>query len=541
MGTIASLLADHITFRLTSVDRIGVAGYIPGLAYEGGVVRFLLNRGYGIPSPAGLGHNHDRLVRELEAFATKYDLEVVRFTRGQSKEEAARPYQDQARRARRPGVVFVGKAQERTSVWRGYKDPADQRHSAGHPHFRYSRQSAVPDHWYFYLWDEDWGPAMVKLGTYAPYPVWVNANGHEWAKRQLEHAGVSYEELDNGLLSVEDPEAARRICSRLSAGHLRAAIGHWLSWIPSPLIPLDRRAGFRYEFSLRQIEISDTAVFDRPASGRAWFETAIRDHLDLGRPEEVSLVVNRTVRTRGKNPTPGRFETRVVTKDIDPEIRIRYKSSKVKAYFKEQRALRLETTINNPDDFGVRRRLTAENWRALRAVGTTTNARFLAALGEGEGSAPDATTLQQVVLPSHSDGLRAPGLRFGDPRVMALLAALVSFSHVVGGLTNASLRALMGALWGPYTAGQASYDLRRLRRKGFIRRIEGAHRYELTPYGRRVASFLTKVASRVVVPALTELERAARPRAPAPTPLVIAWRAYERQVQTLINASRLPA
>ncbi len=65
MGTVNSLLAEHVTFRLTSVDRVGVAGYIPGLAYEGGVVRFLLHRGYPIPSPAGLGHNHDRLVREL--------------------------------------------------------------------------------------------------------------------------------------------------------------------------------------------------------------------------------------------------------------------------------------------------------------------------------------------------------------------------------------------------------------------------------------------------------------------------------------------
>lgn len=541
MGTVNSLLAEHVTFRLTSVDRVGVAGYIPGLAYEGGVVRFLLHRGYPIPSPAGLGHNHDRLVRELEAFVSERGLETVRFVRGQSKEESARPHQDEARRQGREGVVFVGKAQERTAVWRGYKDPADQRHSTGHPHFCYRRQSAVPDHWYFYLWDDEWGPALVKIGTYAPYPVWVNANGHEWCKRQLEHAGVAYEELDNGLRTVEDPELAHRLCARLSAGHLRSAIGRWMSWLPSPLIPEDRRAGFRYEFSLRQIEISDTAVFDRPASGRAWFEAAIRDHLDLGRPEEVSLVVNRTIRTRGKHPTPGRFETRVVRPDIDPVIRIRYKSSKVKAYFKEQRALRVETTINNPDDFGVRRRLTAENWRALRAVGTNTNARFLAALGEGEGSAPDATTLQQVVLPSEKDGLRAPGLRFGDPRVMALLAALVSFSHVVGGLTNARLRALMGALWGPYTPRQASYDLRRLRRKGFIRRIEGAHRYELTPYGRRVAAFFTKVASRVVVPALTELDRAARPRAPAPAPLVSAWRAYEREVQIIIDASRVAA
>ena len=64
MGTVASLLAEHVSFRCTSVDRIFVAGYVPGLQSEGQVIRFLLQRGYKIPSPAGLAHNHDRLVAE---------------------------------------------------------------------------------------------------------------------------------------------------------------------------------------------------------------------------------------------------------------------------------------------------------------------------------------------------------------------------------------------------------------------------------------------------------------------------------------------
>lgn len=542
MGTVASLLAEHVSFRCTSVDRIGVAGYIPGLAYEGGVVRFLLNRGYPIPSPAGLGHNLERLKKDLDAFVEEHDLTVVRFARRQSKEEVARPYQAGAEREGRSGVVLVGKAQERVAVWRGYKDRSSPLGTDRHPHFSYSRQAAVPDFWYFYLWDEEWGPALVKMCGYAPYPIWVNCNGHEWAKRQLEQAGVGYEALDNGLRSAEDPALAHRTCARLGAGHLRRAIERWLSWLPSPLMAEDRRGGFAYDFSVRQLEVSDTAVFDRPHNGRAWFEAAIRDHLDLGRPDNVSLIFDRRLRTKGKHPTPGRFQTQVVTRGVDPQMSIRYKSDKVKAYFKEQRALRVETTINNPDDFGVGRRLTRDNFRALRRIGAATNARFLAALGEGEQRAPDATTLQAVVMPSEVDGLRAPGLRFGDPRVMALLAALASLSHVMGGLTNAGLCRLMAGLWDPsYHTGKASYDLRRLRRKGLIERLEGRNAYRLTPYGRSIASLLTKVASRVVVPTLTELQAAAGPEASMPRPVVTAWRRYEREVESLIAAAGIAA
>ncbi len=101
-----------------------------------------------------------------------------------------------------------------------------------------------------------------------------------------------------------------------------------------------------------------------------------------------------------------------------------YKSSKAKAYLKEGRALRVETTINNATDFGVPKTLNTENWGALRKVGAATNARFLAALGEGQGGLPDPATLESVVLPTTHDGQRAPGLRFGEPRTMALLASV---------------------------------------------------------------------------------------------------------------------
>jgi hypothetical protein len=534
MATVASLLAGHVRFRLTSVDRIFVAGYVPALMTQGQVVRFLLHRGYPIPSPAGLARNHDRLVGDIEAFIAANQIPVVRFAKRQSKEEVARPYLAGAERQGREGVVLVGIAQERVAGWQGWKDGG----SAGHPHFTYRRQALFVNHYYFYLWDADWGPAFVKLCPYAPYPIWVWCNGHEWAKRQLDQAGIGFTALDNGLREAADQAAAERVCERLAAGHLRVFIERWLARLPSPLTAADQAAGFRYDFSVRQLEVSDTAVFDRPQAGRAWFEAAIREHLDLGRPEQVRLVVDRRITRQ----TPGRFQTTLVTRDVDPHLQIHYRSSKVKAYFKEQRALRVETTINDPRDFGVGRRLTSENWQALRQIGVATNARFLAALGEGAPPPPDATTLAAVVLPSERDGLRAPGLRFGDPRVMALLAALAALCHVTGGLTNAGLCRLMAGLLGrDYSTRQATYDLRRLRRKGLIQRLQGRHVYQVTPYGRGIACFLTKVAARVVVPVLTELELAGRPHAPAPRPVIRAWRAYEQQVHALIAASGIAA
>jgi hypothetical protein len=543
MGTVATLLAEHVSFRCTSVDRIGIRGYVPGLQYEGGVVKFLVSRGNTIPSPAALNRNHERLIAELDALVAASGVPVVRFKRGQSKEDIARPFQDEAFAAGHAGLVLVGKAQERTSSWRGFVDDSHAGHRPNHPHIAWCRQSSVPDHWYLYFADDEWGPAFVKVCSYAPYPLWCCANGHEWAKRQLAKAGIGFCALDNGLRAVDDPAAAHRICARLSAGHVRDLLRRMMTVMPDPLTVEDRRAGFDWAFSIAQLEVSDTAVFDQPRRARAWFEAAIGDHLDLGRPDRVSLVVNRTIVNRGKRKTPGRFATEIITRDVAPQLQIHYKSSKAKAYLKEGRALRVETTVNNANDFAVHKTLNADNWRALRRVGADTNARFLATLGEGRPDLPDPATLEAVVLPSLHEGQRAPGLRFGEPRTMALLASVAAFAHVIGGLTNNSLRAQMAVLWQPgYTSAQASYDLRRLRLKGFIERIEGTNTYRVTAHGLRIATFFTHLAARVVIPALTDLAALARPHPPAaPRPLTNAWRTYERQLHAMLRATRLVA
>jgi hypothetical protein len=94
---------------------------------------------------------------------------------------------------------------------------------------------------------------------------------------------------------------------------------------------------------------------------------------------------------------------------------------------------------------------------------------------------------------------------------MALLSCLCSFGHLFEGLTNSSLRALVASLVPGYSSRQMTYDLRRLRRKGLIRRIAHSQRYQLTAEGRRIAVFFSKTYARIICP----LARRTRPRATA--------------------------
>lgn len=199
--------------------------------------------------------------------------------------------------------------------------------------------------------------------------------------------------------------------------------------------------------------------------------------------------------------------------------------------------------ICNTKDFGIGRRVTQENWRALRSVGQGVNTRLAEAFAHDAQPAPDVVTLSQVTRPSTTDdGQHAPGLRFGDPRVMAILAVLVGFAPLVAGFTNRDLTRLMGALLNqPYTSRQATYDLRRLRRKGLITRIAHTHRYQLTPLGRRVAVLFTKASGRVLAPGLAALDPALPSSLAKRSPLTIAWRELDHALDDFIDRQMIAA
>jgi hypothetical protein len=145
--------------------------------------------------------------------------------------------------------------------------------------------------------------------------------------------------------------------------------------------------------------------------------------------------------------------------------------------------------------------------------------------------------LTEVTRPSTTiDGQHAPALHFGDPRVMATMTAIIGFTHLLTGFDNKTLTQLMGSLLdAPYTSRQATYDLRRLRRKGVIERIEHRHRYRLTPRGRAVSVLFTKAYGRVLGPALTELNTAMPTNLANRSPLASAWRQLDRELNRFID------
>ncbi|MCC7359740.1 MAG: hypothetical protein IT317_09695 [Anaerolineales bacterium] len=497
--SVAAVLRQHVTLEVESLDRMYLNVYVPQLQYESGAaVFFRYHRGHPFASSALMAPMRRAFVATIEACVHRHDIPLITFAKGQRKDDVAAAHL--ARFTAEEGVLFVGKAQETAPVIRTEKRRNPR---TGQSYAWLVRSSAPVNHYYFYGVDRDFGPFFLKFCSYFPYTAKLCCNGHEYAKRQLARAGIGYEALDNGFLSCADPARCQAICDGLSAGTIETFARKWLARLPQPFTPEDRTAGYGYHLSILQAECSLTQVLDRPVTGRIFFEQVIRENLDLGRPDQIKLIFGRRV----TKCTPGRFQTRVITEGVTPSLHVNYKSSRIKQYHKEGRALRTETTVNNPNDFGLPKRLSG--LPALRAVGFQANRRLLDVERISHDCAIGEVVFQQLNQPVVVETQRASALRSTDPRVQALLSVLVMFRLLPEGFANADLRAHLAPLLGldpsQLTPGRMTFHLRRLRLHALIGRLPGRHRYRVTGCGLRIALFFTRTYARFLRPGLSLL------------------------------------
>jgi hypothetical protein len=529
--TVNEVLGGHVALDIECLDRVYLNAYVPILQSSGQVVAFMTQYlDLPIPSPALFDKIGQKFRRSVASFAEANGIPWVKFAKDDRKAEVMAPYLKQAAAGGRSQVAAIGVAQEFQRVWAAYRRET----KTAAPQFTFAKADRRVTCYYFYLWDADFGPAFIKVCAYFPYPAKIWVNGHEWAKRQAAKAGIGFTELSNGFASCEDPAALQEICDRLQPGTIEVFAQRWLHRLPMPFTRADQRAGYWWEISMRQVEVSRTLVFDAPRRARAFFEAMIADNLDIGRPANVEIIFNRHIR----RDTPGVFRTTIDRPTVGPDsggvvLNLFYKHSRIKQYLKDGRAMRIETVINAPRDLGCNARL--PNLDALQSKARAANHRILETERAGQGTVLASPAFERIAHPSaDADGRRTPALRFGDPRVMALAGALCTTLLAAAGITNKSLRALMtGLLHAPYTPGQMTYDLRRLRLTGLIRRIEHTNRYVLTPDGVKVAVFYTKLHNRLLRPLLA----ADQPQ--APPELRAALRAIDQHIGTYITRARL--
>ena len=378
-------------------------------------------------------------------------------------------------------------------------------------------ESAKCTHLYHYYQHPEIGLMHIRVQTWFPFSVDVCLNGRQWLARQMDRAGLDYQQRDNCFIWVEDGAAVQRLLDEQLRTDWPALMNSFLE-LAHPLhgeitAPM---AGLSYYWSASQSEYATDVLFDQAAQLQKLYPKFIRHAISTFQSPDVLRFLGRKVpQSSGKAHAAftGQVSSRLQERPEGVRIRHTLNGNSLKMYDKEGSVLRVETTIVRPTEFRVYRAKEGEpegqqRWRTLRKgvcdmyrrgqVCRAANHRYLEALASVTGSTSLLQEASEVCRPITRHGKRYRGLNALADKDHALLLAVSRGEFALAGLRNADLRALL------YPAQGAKTDQRQIRRTsaaitrqlallrahGLLRKLPRSHRYQLTAKGRRIITAL---------------------------------------------------
>jgi hypothetical protein len=371
-------------------------------------------------------------------------------------------------------------------------------------------------HHYFYFLDPRWGLMHMRLQTWFPLTIHVCINGREWLARQLDARRMKYVRRENCFTHIANPRGAQELMD----AQLETNWPQCLNRLERTVNPARRRLlplpQLEYYWSVESSEWATDVMFRSPDALAALYPDLIRHGIQTFSSKDVMRFLGR--KTPAAANRYGKFAGEVVS-DLGTRVeglRIKHRVNKnsIKMYDKQGSVLRVETTINNADEFKVYRPKEGDprgecDWRRLRRgvadlhrraqVSQAANERYLAALEPVDQSTPLGELAEQVTCPVMWQGRRVRGLRPLSADDMNLLSAVSHGEFTINGFRNRDLREkLFAASDSPdeqrRQSGKVTRMLRMLRAHRLIKKVSGTHRYVLTDRGRSIITALLQAS-----------------------------------------------
>jgi len=488
-----ALYRDHLELSYTCIDRIYLRGYVSLLQTCGGFRCWAQQLRPNEPvSQSWINSLVRRFHTNVKRFADEHMIPVLQAKLGMRKHLVA---DEHRAKFKGEGVYLIIRGPEKAKVIMSH-DPKKPTISN---HRNLDQRLGFVTHYTFFIVDRLWGPISVVLCSHPPFNVKVFLNAHHWVERQAVAKKLATTTQTNAFLATTSREQLQQIVDRLSERDIRRVADRWVYRILPILTYKERHATrFQYDWCIAQIEYSHNLVFRESFPLGQLFQR----HIDLNRrmitPHSIATVFGKRKNTRGTEKTSLAVYQQLRTRTV---MKVRHFSSVIKQYDKHERILRTECVCNDPYRFGVGKRLC--NFAQLRSQLAATLARFQELQEAVVETTLDRGELAALAQTSELGKGRVPGIRLDNQRLMNVLRLLGRIATDPRGFTTAQLRDDFAATFAqPYSSAQASYDLRKLRAKGILRRADTTRRYVFSPRGARLAALLFKLRDVIVGPTL---------------------------------------
>jgi DNA-binding transcriptional ArsR family regulator len=547
-------LSQHYADRLEGVydciDRLTINAYFPIAQAPGGFRTWWRDL---FESDDNLDNNHlmrlaGRFSRRVRGWAKKHKIPVIDCRAGDRKHEIGEQYMPTDPTFTGIFCVLISRAP--APIW------DVQRYGNNGINLRRKEPYPYVNHYFFHIWDADWGHLTIRMCGHPPFNAMVILNGHEYVANQASRQGIRFTKEGNCFTDWDHAAELNRVADTLrqpdAIGRLEQVLRHWLSRCLCLALDVaeQKKMHCQYAFSIYQVEYSRNLLFQRGRDLEVVFQGLIdrtRAALDL---KTVTTIFGYKHRPNTREQTHREPRLRVVIERPTYDLtvfKIHCGSLTLKMYTKGARVLRTEVIVHNLRN--------QQRWhRSLPALPEVAGHlrdildRFLAVVRCVDAATLDDGTLESLPLPSHVGRSRVSGIDVNRPRMVAVLKAVVALSSRPGGLTSgelaAKVRELAGQSEAEYGPRQASYDLKKLRGKALVERVLKSRRYAATESGLRTMAAVGIVREQVLKPILAKVCQP-EPHLPlAPEnrgPLENHYQAIQNEVSKLLQTLKIPA
>jgi hypothetical protein len=428
----------------------------------------------------------------LKSWSAKRNIPILDAPKGR-RDEFVEPY---FKGAEPDAVVVVLKAREPARIMTAIGDKAANRW-----HLQFAERWVVQ--YNFYINDARWGRMFVRMCPYLPFSARICLNQHHWLANRMHEEGIDFRQCANAFMGCAEPRRLQELADELTPRDLVSCGQKWLACFTPFFTPAERdEAGCRHRLFFAQTEFCDNLVFHRRAALDKLGERLLDANRTIGQPDKITTIFGRKV-TKSYH---GKLQTEIENMHLpNPVIRSHYRNGFIKQYVRDHLILRTEAATNNVTDYGVGK--SVDNLPALRTTLSAINDNYLNVQQDILETFVDRGQLRSLAQPTISaTGKRTPGLKLDNPRQLALMHALVRFSHVAAAssFTTTELyprvRDTLGAAADRYTLASLRYDLSKLRAKGLVERLPHSRRYRLMPEGYSICLVFLKLFDRVYAP-----------------------------------------
>jgi hypothetical protein len=464
----------------------------------------------------------------VRAWAKSRGVPVIDCKAGERKHLIAEEYL--AEHAVGPGVFMVLVARAPATVW-------EVTRSARGVIVNLEKKRAFVNHYSFHIIDPVFGHVTIKMSGHPPFPAQVILNGHEYVACQASAAGIAFGKEGNCFTGVPDPAGLAEIADTLSRKETTGRLGQVCDrWIYSACLcfglDLDEQSasGFRYDYSVYQVEYSRNLLFASGAEMESVFDRIVdrsRARLDV-RQLRTLFGQKQRPRKRSNGELSPRQAVVIETPSYDLTVfKVHFGLLTLKAYSKGEHVLRFEAIVHNTRQLRCGRVL--ERFPEIVSRLTAMLERFTILLDCVDVAYLPGEILDELPRPSRLGATRVGGIDLNKVRARVVLAGIVALAPAPEGFTVAELTEKVHSMTGQshYSTRQAAYDIRKLRAKGLLAKPERSRRYHVPPEAARTITALSVLRDQVMNPILAGVRSPRQGRKPS------TWTTVDRDYESL--------